>query len=560
MKGIQNTSTGSFGSIISNNRRFFVPKFQRDYSWDSEQWDDLWQDIETMIEENDDHYMGYLVLQTSDEKNYYVIDGQQRFTTIILLILAAIKNIQKLINQGQEVEDNMRRIDTLKKTYIGNENPVTLEYDSLLELNRNNEPYFRDYIVKLDVLSARNLKNTEKLMKRCFEFYEQKLNASSYDGQGYAAFIQRVVDGLFFTLIEVNDEMNAFRVFETLNARGVQLSSSDLLKNYLFSVVDREMSHQSYIDTLERKWSKLTDNIKAEKLPEFLRYYWNAQHKRIKANEVFKTIRKNVKTATEVFRLVDEMVKYSEIYMALTDASDEMWIDPAVRENVSLLNLFNLKQPYSLLMAAKMSLNDDQFRDLLRTVIVICFRYNVIGDRNPNDQDIPFNNMSILISSEGRVDYSILTPIIVNDAEFKGAFSEKSFPYSSRNAKVVRYILGKIEHFKGSHQLVSFSDENASIEHVLPQDPGTEWNIDEDKAQRFVFRLGNTCLLERKLNRDLQNVGFSVKKEVYNTSNYYYAKRIASEYEEWTTQSIINLQKEMANAAVSIWQIPNVRK
>ena len=319
------------------------------------------------------------------------------------------------------------------------------------------------------------------------------------------------------------------------------------------------MSHQSYIDTLERKWSKLTDNIKAEKLPEFLRYYWNAQHKRIKANEVFKTIRKNVKTATEVFRLVDEMVKYSEIYMALTDASDEMWIDPTVRENVSLLNLFNLKQPYSLLMAAKMSLNDDQFRDLLRTVIVICFRYNVIGDRNPNDQDIPFNNMSILISSEGRVDYSILTPIIVNDAEFKGAFSEKSFPYSSRNAKVVRYILGKIEHFKGSHQLVSFSDENASIEHVLPQDPGTEWNIDEDKAQRFVFKLGNTCLLERKLNRDLQNVGFSVKKEVYSTSNYYYAKRIASEYEEWTTQSIINLQKEMANAAVSIWQIPNVR-
>ena len=107
--------------------------------------------------------------------------------------------------------------------------------------------------------------------------------------------------------------------------------------------------------------------------------------------------------------------------------------------------------------------------------------------------------------------------------------------------------------------MVQFSDENASIEHIMPQDLGPEWDVDEDKAQRFVFRLGNTCLLERTLNRELQNVGFATKKEVYITSNYYYAKRIASDFEEWTTQSVINLQKEMANAAVSIWQIPNVR-
>ena len=97
MKGIQNTITDNFSSILSNNRYFFVPKFQRDYSWESEQWDDLWQDILTMLDEHDEHYMGYLVLQTNGDKKYYIIDGQQRFTTIILLILATIKNISKLI-------------------------------------------------------------------------------------------------------------------------------------------------------------------------------------------------------------------------------------------------------------------------------------------------------------------------------------------------------------------------------------------------------------------------------------------------------------------------------
>ena len=100
MKGIKNTNTGNFSSIVSNNRKFRVPKFQRDYSWDMEQWDDLWQDITTMIADNDEHYMGYLVLQTDDEKNFYMSDGQQRFTTIILLILAAIKNIERLVKEA----------------------------------------------------------------------------------------------------------------------------------------------------------------------------------------------------------------------------------------------------------------------------------------------------------------------------------------------------------------------------------------------------------------------------------------------------------------------------
>ena len=235
MKGIQNTNTSNFSAVMGNNRSFSVPKFQRDYSWETEQWDDLWQDIVTMIEEHDEHYMGYLVLQTKDDKHFYIIDCQQRFTTIILLILAAIKNIKRLIENGIDSDSNERRVKNLLNLYIGKEDPVTLEYDNVLELNRNNNPYFKDYIVKMGELRVRNLKATEKLMKRCFEFYDQKLKGRFSTGQDYASFIQNVVDNLYFTQIVVNDEMNAFRVFETLNARGVQLSSSDLLKNYLFS-------------------------------------------------------------------------------------------------------------------------------------------------------------------------------------------------------------------------------------------------------------------------------------------------------------------------------------
>lgn len=554
MKGIQNTVTGNFSSVISNNRSFMVPKFQRDYSWEKEQWDDLWQDIDTMILENDEHYMGYLVLQTTDDKNYNIIDGQQRFTTILLLIYAAIKCIKRLVVSNSDNQENQRRIATLKSRYMGKEDPVSLEYDNLLTLNRNNNPYFSDYILKLDDLRVRNLTTTEKLMKNCFEYYEGKLANKFSNGKEYASFIQKVADGLHFTQIVVSDEMNAFRVFETLNARGVQLSSADLLKNYLFSKVDTQLTHSSRIDTLERKWSNLTDNIKAEKLPEFLRYYWNIQHKTIRSSLVYKTIREEIKEEKQVFQLMDELLRFSDIYMALTDENDDMWTDYEIRENIALLNLFRLKQPFSLLMAAKAFLNESDFKAVLKKVVTLCFRYNVISDRNPNDQEVPFNQLAQHISSKHKVNFEFLHPIMVKDDEFETSFSEKSFPYNSRNAKIIKYILGKIEHFKGSSMKVKYDDDSVTIEHIYPRNPSEDWDIDDTKMQRLVFRLGNSCLLEKTLNRDIQNANFEEKKLSFTKSSYYYAKRI-SDLEEWNENSIIRLQREMAKAAVSIWKL-----
>jgi hypothetical protein len=142
---------------------------------------------------------------------------------------------------------------------------------------------------------------------------------------------------------------------------------------------------------------------------------------------------------------------------------------------------------------------------------------------------------------------------MVDDIEFKSSFKEKSFPYNSRNAKVVKYILWKIEHFKGSTQFVRFDDENVSIEHIYPQNPTEEWQLDESKMQRFVFRLGNMCLLEKGLNREIQNSVFADKVDIYKKSSFYYAKKISSDYTEWNDNAIIKLQGEMANAAVSIW-------
>lgn len=554
MTGIQDSTTNHFGSLIRSGMKFIIPKFQRDYSWDSEQWDDLWADIETMLNEGTDHYMGYLVLQTSNTKSTIIIDGQQRFTTITLIILSAIKSIQKLANKGLEVDDNKKRIETLMSTYIGNIDPISLEYDNILILNRNNNAYYKDYIVKLGDLKLRNTSYTEKLMKKCFEWFEQKINGKYSTGREYAQFIETIVENLYFTIIKVNDEMNAFRVFETLNARGVQLSSADLLKNYLFSLVDNTSEHPERVNILEEKWTKLTTNVRAEKLPDFIRYYWNSKNKTVRSNDLFKVLRNNIKEDRSVFELINDMLAYSDIYMALKNESDDLWNErDKVQEYVSLLNIFNLKQPISMLMAAYKNLSNEDFERVLCDAIVVSFRYNVICGKNPNDIEKVFNDIAIKISNNNTYDKNLLSKIYVNDNEFTVSFINKVFPENARNNKIIKYILGKYERFKGGLRDVSIVSELDTIEHIYPQHPNEEWN--DDNLDSLIYRLGNMCLLEKKLNNNIGNKGYAEKVEVLNQSTFITTNSISSEYPEWVQQSIVDRQKQMAKCAKTIWKI-----
>ena len=556
MVGIQDSTTNHFGSLIRNGGKYIIPKFQRDYSWETGQWDDLWQDIENMISERSEHYMGYLVLQATKGKDYMIIDGQQRFTTITMIILAAIKSIQKLIDKGEEVEENTQRLNTLKNTYIGNIDPVSLEYDNILILNRNNNSYYKEYIVKLGELKLRNTSYTEKLMKKCFEWYEKQLNNKFKTGKEYAEFITYIVDNLFFTIIKVSDEMNAFKVFETLNARGVQLSSADLLKNYLFSLVDNSSEYPERIATLEEKWSALTKNIQAEKLPDFIRYYWNSKNKTVRANDLFKTIRQTIKKDTEVFALINDMQGYSDIYMALHDANDELWHShPDISKNIELLKIFGMKQPYSLLMASYKNLGVLEFSKVLNFIIIIGFRYSVICGKNPNEIERTYNNAAIFISNEKTFAINLLKDIYVADSEFVPVFSHKIFVDSTRNNKIIKYILGKYERFMGGARDVSLSSETDTIEHILPQNPGEEWGEDNYDFDALIYRLGNLCLLEKNFNRGIENNIYEEKIECFKKSAFKTTRCIPTDYLEWNSDSINRRQQQMGDCARTIWKI-----
>lgn len=555
MQGIKNTSNDTFGRLMGNGLHYEVPKYQRDYSWDKEQWSDLWYDLMQMIEEKDSHYMGYLVLQTADDKNYQIIDGQQRLTTLCVLILAVVDTLLKLPGTDKEKEDNEKRAANIRSTYIGNMDMLTLTSVNKLVLNRNNDHFYRTYLSTLQEMPKRGLKASEKLLKSAFETFKAYLGAQYKTAEELVIFVDNLVNNIFFTVITVTDELNAFKVFETLNARGVQLSSSDLLKNYIFSVANTNDLHQTKLDELENMWAEIADILKESQISDYLRFYWNSTHKTIRKNQLYKTIRNEIKTPEEAFALLRDMRIKADIYMALRSPDDEMWRTlPEISTNLNLLKLFNVIQPIPLLMSAYSNLSEKDFSSLLAKIVIISFRYNVICGKNPNELESVYNKVALDINKTKTYKIEELKAgIYVSDAEFEQTFAYKEFVYSSRNNQIAKYILGKIEKFESG---ASVDITSNTLEHILPDNPNEDWDWDDMKIQQFHYRLGNMTLLEAGKNRDLGNASFLEKKAVYKKSTVPMTLEIGnSDLEEWTESCIDNRQKKMANEAKGIWKI-----
>lgn len=203
------TANKTFRHLMANGLTYRVPPFQRDYSWSEDHWDDLWQDITALLDGDAEpaHYMGYLVLQTADGKQYRIIDGQQRMTTLSIMILAALGHLRDLAEAGLDAENNPRRAEHLQAAYIGYMDPVSLVSVSKLELNRHNNRFYQTYLVPLERLRQRGLNASEHLLRKAFGWFQERIKSrmgmSETSGKETAAFIDSLVDKLFFTVIAV---------------------------------------------------------------------------------------------------------------------------------------------------------------------------------------------------------------------------------------------------------------------------------------------------------------------------------------------------------------------
>ena len=407
-------------------------------------------------------------------------------------------------------------------------------------------------------LNEKTLGDSDKLLWQAYNFFLGKITAyfqNNENGEDLANFLNKqVAEKMMFIQIVVEDELSAYTVFETLNSRGVSLTVTDLLKNYLFS-----LSTKVDLEHVKEKWRKIVDTVGLDNFPTFLRHYWISKNKLIRQEYLFRAMKDVVKTSPKVIELLDELEKNAQLYNALSNSSDPFWIGQKdQKKRIKEIELFKEKQALPLLLASYNNLTLEEFTKVLRIVSVITFRYTIIGGLHTNLKEDVYNKAAIKISNKELTTASNIAKevksLYTTDKDFKNDFSTTTIS-TKRGKKLVRYILFEIENHLAQTD-TDYEDSPATIEHILPENAGDEWieNFPASIQESLVYRLGNYTLLEDDKNRECGTKNFEAKKAVYQTSQYKMSKQIVAAV--WTPNTLDNRQTRLSDYASTSWRLP----
>ena len=556
-----------FSEVMDNSKSYIIPRFQRDYSWEQENLEELWEDIEQMLDSRIQHFMGYLVFQSNDGKSFQIIDGQQRLTTISLLIAAALSHFQTMIDKDDDADNNQQRLDAYRARYLGVLDTVTLKRSAKLVLNRHNNQHFVTLIKDTKIPKWRNITQTNRKMNKTFEFFQKKLTTHSTSGDILASVINGIADGLMFTTITVKDDLNAYLVFETLNARGIQLSAPDLLKNYLLSTMamNPQLDDSAFND-FEAQWDKILQQLGESNFTAFLRSYIGMKHKLPYKKELYRVLKSRITETGQVMPYLDDLATKAPVYNALQNHNATFWTEydngiyAGVKQHLEVLCLFNVKTPLSMLMAAYFHFDAANFIKITKWIAVVSIRYNIIGNKSPNEQENIYNRIANAICNEDRTSITeiarMLAPVYPEDDAFEQDFTQKTM-LSRQSSKKIMFLLRHIE-----QHLSSANEEpgpNLTLEHVLPRNPEDHWQaaFGRENYEPAIDRLGNMAILPASRNPGQEP--FAEKRQILQASGYCINQHIA-EYNEWDIESLQDHQKWLAAQAKSVWRADSLEK
>ena len=557
-----NTRTTNYLELIGNGKTYRVPPYQRDYSWSEEQWEDLWNDVIDLRQDPETrHYLGALVVEGTSDRDFLIIDGQQRLATLSLLALAVINRLEGMARDGIDPADNAERARELRNRFIGEKDPASLIESSRLHLNDTDDAFYQDYLVQIrEPLNPRRLPKSNRLLLACFQYFGeqlQKLEALQQNGRTLASLLsETMARQLLFILITVDDDLNAYTVFETLNARGLELTTTDLLKNYLFSLVNVPAD----LEALQRRWKSLVETVGQAQFPTFLRYHLLCKQPKVRGQRLFKLVRDQTHTVQDVFQLLDELEGRGELFAALLDPTHSYWLDlPDARPHVGELSLFRIRQPMPLLFAAWEYFPKEDFIRVLKLVSAISFRYTIVSSLNPNDLESAYHWAAKAVTdgeaTTPAAAFHRLRLIYVNDDKMQQDFSQLEINTKGRK-RLAKYILARLEqHLSG--QACDPDTDPGTVEHILPENPAEGWEetYPFDKWDNDVYRLGNLTLLEASSNRDIGNKSYADKRSAYDRSSYQLAREISKMApEQWTPELVNERQIRLAKVATQVWK------
>lgn len=568
---IEEAPTSGIGKLISENR-FFVPTHQRDYRWEKEKVEQLFDDLHDAMARKDKFYfIGMMVFIRDEAGMLRVLDGQQRLATS-MIILSAIRSWFSS-NMAPDDKDDSK----IQEAFIGGADFGETAITPKLTLNFNNRDVFQEHVIgptnvgKLKSARAGLSKHAPNydLLSAIIYSHEriQKIDDGLADIEKTKAHLHNLVkfirDNVIVVRLTVPNEANAFRVFETLNDRGLDLSAIDLLKNYLFGLAHDESPMA--LRQIEGRWGQITHTLTSLKQDDFIKTFWTSRRGRKQLDDIYEDVKDVCKSSAQATSLSIDLLAAAENFAALDVPDDPVWAPHTTktRAAVGTLKMLGAKQARPVIMAALTAqLDPKQMERLLRMIEVIIVRYQLIGGERTGALEIQFAKLAPMISS-GQITkateaFAVVKSLYPSDDAFKDAFRRAD---SIANQKA-KYLLKELEaHARTTCEGASGRElgplDSLTVEHILPRNPSQEWNIETQADPSLVSecaqRLGNLCLLSERANRNLGRDYITTKTTTYAESGLLTTKSLASET-SWNRQSIDHRQSAMASNAAQIWR------
>lgn len=546
---------GGIGGIFKAHR-LRVPTFQREYSWEDEQVDQLLSDFNRAKTEHTDHFLGTIVtISKGAHDALEIVDGQQRLTTTSLLILA-IREVQSDLHQPSDV------IQSINNDYLSSFDRKAGGPVPKLALNIDDNEYFHGMIAGgIPEATRESHRRLLAAHKRAKAFVKGIAGGFSDADKSSALndWLDFIEHGASVILVKTDDASKAFKMFETLNDRGLKTSQADLVKSYLFGEAG------SRVAEAQARWSTMKDGLEEiaddDRAINFLRHALIATKRFVRADEIYDAVQKTVRGESNAASFLTSLESLSRAYVATFSPNADFWRDHSVTtvRALSVFNRFDLKPIRPLVLALAVSFTASEFDSAMRLLVSISVRLVLAGRTRSGTLEQTFANAALQVFEKRIATAAALRPALANvtigDADFQGEFIGARVS----NSGLARYYLRALEAANASESEPWYieNDDPGSItlEHILPQNPDHDWEgMDAETRKSLVRRLGNLCLLQKSGNEAIANKPFAEKRPAFEASPYVTTSMIA-EQTSWNATAIEARQTHLAELAIRAWPI-----
>lgn len=551
------TETSVLRFIGGLYKAFVIPPFQRNYEWDEEQCKELFDDIIASYENKSTHYLGNVVYyqgknNSASYQELILVDGQQRITTILILLLALRdlsnnemlkKNInnQYLVNDIEDNKNNEKYRIRLKQTTYDSVSFKNLIDGKVLADDKNN--IFRNYI----------------FLKKCI----QDSKVSIPDIYETIAKLE-IVD----VNLQIEDDLTAVQtVFEKINSTGKSLSEADLIRNFLLLANDSSTQYKLY----NEYWLKIEERLGSENISRFSRDYLILQVKEdIKKRDVYKQFKINTtidfESREDVLAEMDSLSKYYEWLLYNNSPNEKL------NEKIEILNFIKADDVYPLALYLFQILYPEDINliiDIFDLIIDFIIRYRVVGVSGGGGsiKKVLYQLISFL-NEQDKITFDIVHKKLSNSSTPSGRFPNNNEfikalkEYVEENyAKIILY---KIECKERKNIPVTLS--KITLEHLMPQTL-SDWWIDYlggyEEATRissdYLNCIGNLAIMSLNYNAKLSNSSWNKKKEKLSEIQFGITQEV-SKYSEWKENEIQIRNENIAKRATEVIWAPLERE